>query len=277
MPRLVIFRNIGNMHSQSVSFMRFKMILGNGRPDLMLGLNQIARTNYFSENQQNGALMLSRIIVFFLALIAFSSGGLLHAQTAQPNGCGSNFSQYIVPDRLLGCEMKASCDAHDVCYGRCISAEQIANDQVCFYRTCETRGANAGKSVCSRMELQKMKQARDDRRLGCDEKFFDHIKENNSSKAVCRVIGKVYRKGVKVLGNSSFFGTTVAVERLSDQERAAYKTALNEFFLNANESEIIALELELERGGNGLDLSKPIRYDKGTKKLLNSNLDKPSK
>jgi hypothetical protein len=215
--------------------------------------------------------MWKPMLFFFLVVTTFNFGAVVHAQALQPNGCGSDFSKYIVPDRLLGCEMKTSCDAHDVCYGRCVTTEQIANDSVCFYRTCETGGANAGKSVCSRMELQKMKQARDDRRLGCDEKFFDHIKENNSSKAVCRVIGEVYRKGVKVLGNSSFFGTTVAIERLSDQERAAYKAALDEFFANANESEIIALELELKMGASGLDLSKPIRYDKEKKKLFNAN------
>jgi hypothetical protein len=209
-------------------------------------------------------------VVRLLALIAsLAWGAQALAQSPDPNGCGSKLSQYVVPDRLIGCELKGACDAHDVCYARCITNSQIANDKACFYRTCEPGGRNAGTSACSDMKLAEMMQARDVRKVKCDGKLFGDIKDNNKQRLVCRAIGLAYETAVLVLGSGSFMGTTVSVGDMSNQQRLEYKEALDAFFANANEADLADFEAKSTAANSGLDLSKPLRYDPASRRLIN--------
>jgi hypothetical protein len=213
---------------------------------------------------------MGKQVLRLLTLVAsFVWGAQALAQSPDPNGCGSSLSHYVVPDRLAGCELKGACDAHDICYARCITPTQIANDGACFYRTCEAGGSNAATSACSAMKLDEMMQAREERKLKCDKKLFGDIKDNNQQRMVCRAIGRTYEVAVLVLGSGSFMGTTVSVGNMSDQQRSEYKNALDAFFANATEADLADFEVRSASASSGLDLSKALRYDPASRRLVN--------
>jgi hypothetical protein len=233
--------------------------------------NQISCTLQAPFRYRHARIVAMATLFTVIALVH----GTTRAQTTQVNGCGSNFSHYIVPDRFAGCNMKEACDAHDRCYAKCVTPAQIASDaEQCFYRTCESGGANSGSEACRGKSFAEMKLARGERRVTCDEKFFVDIVNTNQGKPVCRAIGQIYKVAVRVLADSSFFGTTVSTGTLSDDQREAYKEALSQFLMNASEAEIVRLGDETAASTATVDLSKPLAYDKNANALRNLDAQK---
>jgi hypothetical protein len=210
------------------------------------------------------------VVAACFSAVTFSNSSAAYAQSTLPNGCGSDFSKYIVPDRVANCTMKSACDLHDICYSKCATHAQIkANPQECFYRSCEPGEENHGKDACSPMKVQGLLQEREKRRASCDVKLFADIARTNDDKLQCRAIGRIYERAVIVLGSTSFFGTTTSSGKFTREQRANYKKALDDFLANATPEQIIRLGDQLQAGGTGLDLDKPLKYDKNTGTLSN--------
>lgn len=56
------------------------------------------------------------------------------------NGCGSDYSQYVVPNSYFGASFKGCCDAHDCCYDACKSAKGSCDTNLrsCMVASCDT-------------------------------------------------------------------------------------------------------------------------------------------
>ena len=67
-------------------------------------------------------LALFTILTIFL--IVPSAVAQTLPQPTAPNGCGTGWNRYFVPDSipLFQCQFKSCCDNHDVCYGKCESS-----------------------------------------------------------------------------------------------------------------------------------------------------------
>jgi hypothetical protein len=101
------------------------------------------------------------------------------------NGCGSGRVGFLVPDKtwLTQCQFEASCNAHDICYAKCLEG-----------------GALQGNPTCN---VQADKQRR---RAGCDASLQKDIIAANPGKPVCSMYASLYRFAVQALGESFFNG-----------------------------------------------------------------------
>jgi hypothetical protein len=157
---------------------------------------------------------------------------------AEPNGCGSGWSTFVVPDRiaLLNCDMKASCDEHDRCYSIC--DKSIVGQ--CEYRRCRKGGDLLGKDVCREDEKYvKLIEDAQKRRAACDARLGDEIRAKNPDKWGCKAVAVVYRYAVKQWGDGSFagFGTT-SEPAAWKQSQTDYNKAITDFLSEASEDDL---------------------------------------
>ncbi len=100
----------------------------------------------------------------------------------QTNGCGSDISAVFVPDAIGECTFKEACEQHDLCYGKCLEGGSIFGTPAC----------------------NDSREAKEARRLQCDDDFAKHITTINEGK--CDRWAGVYRKAVRLAGAGSFNG-----------------------------------------------------------------------
>lgn len=120
----------------------------------------------------------------FAGLTASASFATEPGQTV--NGCGPDgILGRIVPNRIrvLGCELEKSCNAHDICYARCLLGGDLYNNPTC-----------------------KDDEARKRRRQSCDETLYSSINAANGNSIFCRTAASVYKGFVTAYGASFFFG-----------------------------------------------------------------------
>jgi hypothetical protein len=155
-------------------------------------------------------MMILKSIQTFLAttfvalahLLLFPS--ILNAQPAavQTNGCGPIGFGALVPDSTLisGCEFTNACNAHDICYGRCLVGGDLHGQP-----TCNDKDEKAA------------------RKATCDKSMRQQIREDNSNRRICSAYAAVYYFAVSRFGDGNFQG----LESLDDGD---VKT-LQEFLL----------------------------------------------
>lgn len=194
--------------------------------------------------------------IFLLYLLIFSSA----TSAAEPNGCGSGWNTFLVPDRilLLNCEIKASCNKHDLCYAIC---DQSMEDK-CEYRRCRRGGDLYETDVCKEddkfIKLEKSAQAR---RSSCDAQFGDDIRSNNSNSWGCKAVGVLYRFAVKEWGDGSFAGFgTEAQPAAWKQPQSEYNKALIDFLSKASEDELKKFVKDSESTTPKVNLCGRLRY-----------------
>lgn len=132
---------------------------------------------------------------------------LAHGQSAtRPNGCGSGWERFIVPDRikLIGCDFRASCDQHDLCYGACGTYESGKSPPQCEYLRCKEGGDLYGKEECDSIKFRRLGITAEQRRVKCDADFMINIVANNPGNARCELFSAVYPFAVRVLGSKAF-------------------------------------------------------------------------
>lgn len=197
------------------------------------------------------------ILVFIVALSVSGNGH------AQPNGCGSGWSTYLVPDKiaLLQCTMKSSCDAHDNCYSVC----EGRTDGICQYRKCRVGGELAGQDACLiQPALLQSAGAAMTRRAQCDVKMAEGIIEANPNRWPCRAVAIIYREAVKLWGDGAFAGygsnETPAAWK---QTQGEYEAAIAAFLAKANEADFKKFVQSYEQGKDKLNFCGRLQYVDG--------------
>jgi hypothetical protein len=193
--------------------------------------------------------------------------GQLSMTPTAPNGCGSGWSLYFVPNSIpiAKCEFKSACDAHDLCYGKC----ETSIHGICEYRRCRAGGDLYGKSQCKTDErLIRVQIAAQERRRACDATFYSGIRTINPGKAVCAAFALVYRDAVKTFGLANFAGADVFEGPPQDQ--ASYEAAIREFFLTGTDEQFQRLVEGAEAGKPVVNMKRPIRFVPG-KGLVNTD------
>jgi hypothetical protein len=177
-----------------------------------------------------------------------------------PNGCGAGWSRYFVPNSipLLRCEFKVSCDAHDLCYGRCENT--LSGD--CEYRRCRLGGDLYGKPECvtdKRLFFLTAKAV--ERRQVCDENFYRQLRTVNANRAACSAFAVIYRDAVKNFGADHFSGIDGFVGPRQPQEE--YEGAIREFLQKGTESQFREIVEAADAGKPLVNLRRPITFSPG--------------
>lgn len=202
-------------------------------------------------------LALFTILTIFL--IVPSAVAQTLPQPTAPNGCGTGWNRYFVPDSipLFQCQFKSCCDNHDVCYGKCESS--VAG--VCEYRRCRNGGDLFGKDFCMTDErMLKLQVMANVRRKQCDSSFYTDLRAANPGKMVCAAFAVVYREAVKEFGGDAFIGA----ERFDGppQSQADYEAAIREFFRSGSEEQFKRLVEGADAGNPVVNLKKDIRFSR---------------
>ncbi|MFM9846054.1 MAG: hypothetical protein ACKVP3_02710 [Hyphomicrobiaceae bacterium] len=151
---------------------------------------------------------------------------------AAPNGCGSGWNTYLVPDSipLLRCTFRKACDDHDGCYGKCLGRVRDPQAPECEYLRCNKDGDLHGTRECDRsVKFAQLAKSAMDRRKTCDVNIGRAIREANTGRPVCQAFAYTYEKAVKDLGESYFAGLDPAAQAVG-QPQHEYEQAIREFF-----------------------------------------------
>ena len=184
-----------------------------------------------------GLLLLSLLCATAHADDAKSNAELLKSQ---PNGCGSGWSVYLVPDSipLAHCTFRAACDGHDDCYGKCEGRVQDRRAPQCEYLRCREGGDLYNSPRCqSDPKFAKLDREAQKRRSKCDAKIGAKIREINEGKPVCQAFAYVYENAVKRFGDPYFKGIRISSLLQSKDD---YDAAIREFFRRGTPAEFEA-------------------------------------
>jgi hypothetical protein len=194
-----------------------------------------------------------------LSIQAESGAAAATAVTATPpNGCGTGWSVYFVPDSipLAGCDFSKACDEHDGCYGKC----ETSIEGECEYRKCRPGGSLSGSTRCLTDEkLLALASRANQRRLVCDNKLCDKIREVNKGKAICQAFAIIYREAVKTFGDTAFNG--LSGEKVVNQSQDEYVGAVRAFLTVGTEKQFKDFVAAADAGKPKVDFSRPLAYD----------------
>lgn len=200
--------------------------------------------------------------VYFPLIAAIFLSCNTYAQ--ETNGCGTGWNRYLVPDRIkiLGCEFRAACDSHDICYGKCSNYGKDSSPPQCQYLRCEKGGDLWGTEVCDSVPFKKNRIAADLRRAECDAKFMINISKLNPENRRCDIFSGFYPFVVRALGGNNFLGMENSpTASLSEAERIEYANAINLAFSTLPDDELAEIFEQTQGDKPTLDLSKPIEFD----------------
>jgi len=216
--------------------------------------------------------MRSRVMASCLLLL-LSQVSIAHAEDAKanaklleskPNGCGSGWSVYLVPDSipLANCTFRAACDEHDGCYGKCEGRVKDRSAPQYEYLRCRTGGDLSTSAKCKTdAKLIKLDREAQKRRSLCDSEIGAKIRKINLGKPVCQAFAYVYEKAVREFGDPHFQGIR-ATASTPDQSEDEYEEAIREFFRHGSAQEFEAFNARPP------SLQAPLKYVPG-KGLVN--------
>ncbi len=209
---------------------------------------------------------LLRLLRGIAAALALGSALSAHGQPAPPNGCGTGWNAYLVPDsiRLASCSFRAACDTHDACYDKCRTPQSAdASSQVCAYLHCRRDGKFYGQDICRSEYFEKSKWDADQRRTKCDGAFYSNLLDINRGRAICEAFSLFYLKAVEKFGSGAFFGAAPVSAAREDEVpfNATSRKAIEDFFNSATEQQYMQLIEDLRRPTPAVDPSKPLMYD----------------
>jgi hypothetical protein len=183
-----------------------------------------------------------------------------------PNGCGSGWNTYLVPDYIpiAGCQLESSCNAHDMCYGKCLVKSPEVSSADCRYIQCRPGAALAGQAVCNSPEFTELQSKAMKRRQTCDRGFYDSLLTANPERPVCKAFAVLYRDMVVWFGPGSFFGVAPGIADAPEEIRIPQdsRDAIEEFFRKATPKQFEDFTKAMEAGTPTVDTSKPLIYDK---------------
>lgn len=202
---------------------------------------------------------------FMLALcLTLTSGAWAQNQDVNDKKfCGSGFTEKLVPEAPLGCQMADSCKTHDICYGK-----------------CDPGGSKYGSDYCKKSEfsMHRMKE-----KIACDQKFYASIDQQNNGRWQCRALGGMYAAAVVIAGQGPFNGKPMPPSAMADLIETSQSSgeAINKFQSLAHLSQQGKLDLsQIRRDGSVLRVQpQPILLSTGMsnadlKKMLGADFKK---
>lgn len=186
------------------------------------------------------------------------------AAAQMTNGCGSGWNRYLVPDglKIIGCNFKPACDAHDICYGRCTGFKPGEAPAQCEYLRCLSGGDLVGKPICDSVPFRDQQLAARERQVRCDANFMIDITQTNPGNARCDFFSGLYPFAVRVLGAKNFLGMDTLDEvAMSKADRQRYVDAVNELLATWPDERLSDLTRQIRAGDPPFDLTKPIEFD----------------
>lgn len=194
-----------------------------------------------------------------LLLVHFTSSVL-----AQPNGCGTGWNVYLIPDRIpiLQCKFGDSCNRHDACYSVCLTR----TDGDCEYRRCRPGGDLNGSARCrTDVNLLLLGGKAQERRSSCDASFYTSMRAANQGKFACEALAIVYRDAVKFFGDPAFAGFGIANPPPAwKQSQDEYNKALAEFFTRSSVDDFRRFVEAADAGRPTVNLCGRLQYIEGT-------------
>jgi hypothetical protein len=141
-----------------------------------------------------------------------------------PNGCGPDgWLGTVVPESVMGCQLKQACDGHDKCYTRCFECGDLFGQATCN-GTCE--------------EKRERKQA-------CDTEFYDKLLSDNPGKR-CRLAATAYYYAVRYKG-CSYFRNSRGNSRSREDIQADFESILKWLEQNPDQARVIENGNTLEK------------------------------
>ena len=198
------------------------------------------------------------IILFLLAAIASNTH-------AEPNGCGTGWNRYLVPNSvpLAACQFKVSCDQHDICYGKCGDLPADKRPPQCEYLRCRPEGDLFRKQECGDVKFVELKKDADGRKRQCDAVFYTNIVNNNPEKPVCRAFAVIYRNAVQYFGGGAFAGIDGrVVGGLSRTQEERSRAAIDSLLTQLSSSELTEFSDALEKGDVQIDWRREVFFSK---------------
>ncbi len=208
------------------------------------------------------ARALLRAAALALASVAASGQPI----SATPNGCGSGWNTYLVPDTLpvLSCRFETACNRHDLCYGNCIPGSPGALEPACAYLRCRAGGDLDGQAECQSPAFSELRQQATQRRQVCDRSFYDELQRTNRDRRLCTAFALLYREAVALFGAGSFFGAGPEAADRGPEIRVPpdSQKAIDELLRSGSDRQLDELIRRLEAATPEIDLGQPLRYDR---------------
>lgn len=201
--------------------------------------------------------MTRLFLLVFFSLCAL--GGIAGAQVTpiqcKPNGCGpGGWLGVLVPNTPVGCDFKAACDQHDICYGKCIGGcSPIAGTPAC-------------DGDCKARKPEKEK---------CDRAFVFKMKADNPGTWMCEKVADDYYWFVSNCGCSFFQGFVGNIAVMSEAQREQYRQSFEELarfreFMRTHPGNPRGLQIQ-----TGLDLMSFFGYCDDNKFRFHTDGDVP--
>ena len=178
----------------------------------------------------------------------------------KPNGCGSGWNVYLVPDSipLLSCNFANSCNDHDACYSKCINS----TEGDCEYRKCRKGGELYGNAICfSENKFNILEGKAINRRQACDDNFYTSMRQANKGKWACEALAIVYQKAVKDFGLDAFIGMGGFLNITAlQQPESEYNKAIADFFTNSSERDFQEFVKNYDAGKPSVNLCGKLKF-----------------
>ena len=108
------------------------------------------------------------------------------------------------------------------------------------------------------------------RKSRCDATFYSDILVLNEGRPICRAFALIYSKAVSWFGESAFAGMDGRLGGgLSESDIEQSKAAIASALTSLSESELQRLSDDVAAGRSGIDWSRPVYFDRATRKLVN--------
>ena len=149
--------------------------------------------------------MLRIVLFVFLAVNAMCASAMAQGVPNQctPNGCGpAGWLGWFVPGNPLGCQFTAACNAHDICYGKCIAGCSPAAGTPACGGDCKARKAEKDK---------------------CDSDFVNKMKADNLGKVRCQQLADDYHWFVSNCGCTFFRGFIENAKAVSSEFQQEFR------------------------------------------------------
>lgn len=208
----------------------------------------------------------ARALICAAALATVGAATFGQPPAAAPNGCGSGWNTYLVPDSLpvLGCRFETACNRHDQCYGKCIPGAPDALAPACEYLRCRAGGDLEGQAECESAAFAALRSDATQRRQICDRAFYDDLQRSNRDRRPCAAFALLYREAVVLFGAGSFFGAGPEVADRAPEIRVPQDSqkAIDDFLRKGSDRQLDELIRRLDAATPELDLGQPLKYDR---------------
>jgi hypothetical protein len=198
--------------------------------------------------------------LFFFSHVLFAAGLLEPANPTEfQNGCGSGWNRYLVPDEipLVGCSLHNACNAHDVCYSKCLALENQDNP-LCLYRKCLGEGRD--DAICGSPDYVNIQEKAVNRKIGCDDRFYNQIIEENDGKPLCSNFAGIYRFAVQYFGGGSFAGLGTS-GGLTKQQQSENIQAIGDLLATWPDSRVRPYLAGIQSGTVHVNWGKPLYFN----------------